>query len=92
MNAQLEHTTEILDRHISGFRQYSLGTSAVPTFISRNFCDMTGYTPEELLSGDTPWVHPSDKEIYDGYLRRAAVEKRSCAAEYRILRKDGSVI
>lgn len=96
MNFQLENNTEIFDRHISGFRQYIFGESATPTFISQNFCDMVGYSKEELVGDDAATydslIHPLDKEIYNNYLSGLMTEKQSGSAEYRIITKDGSVI
>lgn len=96
MNFQLENNAEILDQHISGFRQYTFDLSATPTFISQNFCAMVGYSKEELVGESAiPYsslIHPADKEIYDRYLADLLLKKQSGSAEYRIIKKDGSVI
>lgn len=96
MNFKLENVTEILDKYINGFRQYKLGESAVPTYISRNFCDMTGYSEEELWGEDGGFcaslVHPADKQLYGDFLKRVCAQRKSSSAEYRLVKKDGSVI
>ena len=97
MNLPFESTTEILDRHISGFRQYRLGDTVRLTFISRNCCHMTGYPREELENGCSPdlyahLIHPADKHLYDGLLEQVRRTRATASAEYRLLRKDGSVL
>ncbi|MBQ8496911.1 MAG: PAS domain-containing protein [Clostridia bacterium] len=81
MNFQSEHIEEIFDTCISGFRQYRFEPSAIPTFISRNFCEMTGYTKEELIGACAiPYIsliHPADRTIYDRYLANLAEKKQS---------------
>ena len=96
MNFQSENNTEILDQCISGFRQYIFAESAYPIFISRNFCDMLGYSPDELPTGITDpcsaLVYPADKQIYRDFLSSIAESRRNASAEYRLVKKDGSVI
>ena len=96
MDMQSENTMEILDRHISGFRQYTLDGSVAPTFISQNFCEMVGYTKDELVGeGAVAYaslIHPADRAAYEDYLAEHSVGRRSGEAEYRLIRKDGSVV
>ncbi len=96
MNLPFESTTEILDRHVSGFRQYRFGESVRLTFISQNFCDMTGYTKEELdscsLHLPAYLVHPADRHLYEGLLEHIRKDRTSASAEYRIVKKDGSLL
>ncbi len=90
-----ENTAEILDRYIGGFRQYILQEPLRSVFISRNFCEMTGYAREEFTGDGDPCaalVYPGDRPIYQSYVKRLVSEKRSGEAEYRIVRKDGSVL
>ncbi len=96
MNFQLENNTEILDQYVSGFRQYIFGEAVLPTFISSNFCNMMGYTKEELQSGTADvyagLVYSADRHIYEAFLNRIARDRVSDSAEYRLVKKDGSVI
>ena len=96
MNFETENTAEILNKYVSGFRKYILQEPFVPIFVSQNLCDMTGYSKEELVSDRADLyaslIHPADKHIYDGYLKQLSEEKRSLSAEYRIIKKDGSVL
>lgn len=92
----LQDNTEILDTYISGFRQYRFAESATPTFISRNFCELVGYEREELIGDNAvPYaslIHPADREIYNRYIAGLTAHQRSHSAEYRLVKKDGSVI
>ena len=96
MNLQVENTADILDRHISGFRQYRFAESVRLTFISQSLCDMTGYTKEELEN--TPaesyahLIFPPDRALYESFLREIMQERHPASAEYRILKKDGSLL
>lgn len=96
MNFQFENITEILDKHINGFRQYIFEESVIPTFISQNFCVMLGYSKDELVGENAisykSLIYPADKEIYDGYLKQLAADKQSGTAEYRLVKKDGTII
>ena len=96
MNKMLNHTEEILSRQISGFHQYRLSEPVHLTYVSRNLCGMVGYTEKELLheSRDlyAQLVHPADREIYDRFLREAAGREQTLTAEYRLVKKDGTVI
>lgn len=97
MNLPFESTTEILDRHVSGFRRYRLGDSIRLTFISQNCCHITGYTREALESSSSPdpyahLVHPADKHLYDSLLERVRRDRSSASAEYRLIKQDGSIL
>ena len=97
MNLPFENTTEILDRHISGFRQYTFGDTVQLTFISQNLCDMTGYTKEELDNGHSSdvfasLIFPADRGLYHALWEDARTTRTTASAEYRILRKDGSLL
>ncbi|MBQ8164807.1 MAG: PAS domain-containing protein [Clostridia bacterium] len=96
MNFPLENISEILDKQISGFRQYKLAETILPIFVSQNLCDMTGYSKKELLSDSSDLyaglIHPADRHIYDNLLNQISTEKTSNSAEYRIIKKDGSTL
>lgn len=93
---QLENQREILDKHIGGYRQYKLQEPFCPTFISRNLCDMLGYAREELFCEGTDLyaavVYPADRPVYESLLVRLSSGERAGTADYRIVRKDGSVL
>lgn len=91
----LDNAGEILNCHISGYHQYVLKKPVHLEFVSRNLCDMLGYTQKELLSKRAdlyaPLVHPADKEKYADFLRRLAQKEQTVTVEYQIVTKDGTV-
>jgi diguanylate cyclase (GGDEF)-like protein/PAS domain S-box-containing protein len=62
--------------------------------VNRKFCDMLGYTPEELIGTPaTSVTHPEDRDD-EGRFREELLGGRaeSLSAEKRYVRKDGGVI
>lgn len=96
MKSMLGNTEEILNFNISGFHQYVLTEPVHLSFVSRNLCEMLCIAQDELLSEDNdlymPFVHPADRENYSEFLHRLKSEEQKLTAEYRIIKKDGSVI
>lgn len=96
MNFQPENIEEILESCIGGFRQYRLGKPVSLTFVSKNLCDMIGYTKAELVCETedhyASLVHPKDRQIYSDLLYSLDTAGKTASAAYRIVRKDGSVI
>lgn len=90
MNFSSDNISEILNKHVCGFRQYILGNSAQLVFVSQNLCEMTGYSADELDYASV--IHPADIDGYNLFLGKLCSEKKSGAIEYRIIKKDGSVI
>ena len=72
-----------------GLRDWSL------VFIGADVTRITGYTPEEFLSGAVTWrefIHPEDIDFVKQIFREAVREKRQVLrVEYRALHKDGSI-
>ena len=95
MNKLAGNAIDILTDTVSGFHQYTLQPQPHLTYISQSFCAMTGYSPKELLSDRAdlygPLVHPADHTIYAAFLREFLGGKLQSTAQYRILRKDGTV-
>ena len=62
--------------------------------VNQKFCDMLGYTREELLGKQAgSFHHPDDPEGEAAYIQQLlSGEVDSVAAERRYIRKDGSVI
>lgn len=85
---------------VSGFHICNLSDGCICEYASDSLCDMTGYNREEILCNDTGSglsgyeriIHEADRNIYDEYVRKLREEAGSQTTEYRILRKDGSII
>ncbi len=96
MNEMLNNIGDILRRQISGFHQYSLNDPIHLTYVSANLCEMVGMTEEQLLDESRDLyallVHPADREKYSAFLQKLKAKDQTVTAEYRITRKDGSVI
>lgn len=69
-------------------------TDFVPVFFHGAVEEVTGYSEEEILSGNPKWneiVHPDDRSILDSKEKILADPDYSTRREYRIRRKDGEV-
>lgn len=87
----------ILNHSVSGFHQYALTPPpARLLFVSQNLCDMTGFSREELSSGEEDFylslVHPADRQDYLDFLSRLSLGEQRLTAEYRLVRKDGGIL
>lgn len=64
-------------------------------FFNNMILPMTGYTAEELKSGDVcsidPLILPEDRENVVGEVMKAIDENRPFIVEYRLMRKDGEI-
>ncbi len=96
MKEMLNNMGEILSRQISGFHQYSLTEPIHLTYVSANLCEMAGVKEEELLDEGRDLyallIHPADREKYSEFLQKLRTQEQTVTAEYRIIKKDGSVI
>ncbi|MBO5299633.1 MAG: PAS domain S-box protein, partial [Clostridia bacterium] len=96
MNISLNNTEEILNKHISGFHRYILTDPIRLSFVSQNLCEMLGFKKDELTSDKSDLyalsVHPADREKYSAFIGKLAKEAKTLSEEYRLIKKDGSVI
>ncbi|MCR4647472.1 MAG: PAS domain-containing protein [Lachnospiraceae bacterium] len=85
---------DILNFQINGFHQYIFDDTVHLSFVSRNFCDMTGFEENELLDKSRDLyallVHPEDLKIYSAFINTAR-EEGSSSARYHLIKKDGSI-
>lgn len=85
-----------ISRHISGFHQYCLAEPVRLTYVSENLCQMLGFTPEGLLDGGEDGyarqVHPADRQRYAQLLQDLSGREQTRTVQYRLVKKDGSVI
>ena len=96
MNNMLNNMEDILSRQISGFHQYVLSGPVHLSYVSINLCEMLGYGESELLhEGKDLYallVHPAERERYSELLQTLCEKEQTLTAEYRLMKKDGTVI
>ncbi len=96
MNNILTNIEDMLDRQISGFHQYILSDPIHLSYVSQNFCDMVNFQKDELLHESKDlymlMVHPADRERYSEFIHSLTNNEQTLSAEYRLIKKDGSVI
>lgn len=96
MRDYLENMEEILDQHISGFRQYVLQEPFHLDFASQNLCALLGCTKEDLCCGHTDgyaaFVHPGDRDLYAGFISRLAQSEQKETVQYRIIPRKGETM
>lgn len=92
----LNQIDDILNRQVSGFHQYALTAPIRLTYVSQNLRDMLLVQDAELPCGkkDTyaQFIHPADRERYGAFLRSLSESGQTKSEEYRLVRKDGSVL
>lgn len=96
MKNTLTNTEDILSQSISGFHQYVLTDPVHLSYVSKNFCHMTGYAENELFSETedlyATLVHPSDSKTYSEFINNLQSKEQTLTAEYRLLKKDGTTV
>ena len=96
MNNEPQNATHILSRHICGFHQYLLTSPMRPSCVSPNLCQMLGFSEDELFSETedryAQRIVPSDQQNYDDFLHALSRKEKTLSLEYRIAKKDGTVI
>lgn len=92
----LNNMEEILRDRICGFHEYVLTSPIHLSYVSNHLCEMTGVREQDLLDDSRDLyvrlVHASDREKYSDFLRDLAKREQTLTCEYRLLRKDGTVI
>lgn len=95
MKNVIENMEEILNCNVSGFHQYVLDNTVHLNYVSKNFCDMTGYSEDELLSETedkyASIVFPADQERYFEFIDKVSCKETKHSLEYRIRKKDGNI-
>ncbi len=96
MNNMLTNIEEILSQQVCGFHQYILTSPVHLSYVSRNLCEMVGVSEEELLDDSRDLyallIHPADREKYFDLIHRLSIKEQTLSEEYRIIKKDGTVI
>ncbi|MCI8281921.1 MAG: PAS domain S-box protein [Lachnospiraceae bacterium] len=96
MNNMLNNMEDILGRQICGFHQYILDEPVRLCYASHNLCEMIGVREEDLLQENKDmyifYVHEADREKYSEFLNKLARKEQTLTAEYRLMKRDGSVL
>ena len=96
MNNVLNNINDILSRQISGFHQYILSEPIHLNYVSQNLCEIVSLREDELLNESKDMyiqmVHPADRERYSEFIYSLSKREQNLTAEYRLMKKDGTVI
>lgn len=96
MKNEPRNLSQILSRNISGFHQYGLEGTPRPVYVSRNLCELLALAEEDLLSDREDLyaqrIHPADRKLYADFLEKLGSREQTATAQYRLLKKDGSVL
>ena len=96
MNNTLNNIEEILCHQICGFHQYVLTPPVHLNYVSHNLCELMGVQEDDLLDDGkdlyVQMVHPADREKYSGFIHRITLKEQTLTSEYRLVKKDGTVI
>ena len=93
----LENMDYILEYGISGFHQYALDEPAHICYAGAGLSGMLGAEADELKSDGVTdpylaFVYRDDREAYMEFLKKAGSAEQNIKSEYRLVRKDGTVI
>ena len=95
MNNTPKRAEDILNLSVNGFHQYIFDDTEHLCFVSKNFCDMTGYREDELLDESVDLysqiIHPEDLNIYSSLIEKVRGGKSACG-KYHLVKKDNNVI
>ncbi|MBQ8836739.1 MAG: PAS domain-containing protein [Clostridia bacterium] len=96
MKNTLKNMEEILSQNVSGFHQYILKEPFRLGYVSKNLCDMTGFSEKEFLDKNEEkymeQVYSADRERYSSFLHKLSLEEQTLTLQYRLVKKDGSII
>ena len=96
MNKIPSNMEDILSHQICGFHQYILTDPLHLNYVSSNLCELVGVRENELLDdGEDLYlqlVHPADRKKYSEFLHRVILEEQVLSSEYRLKKRDGTVI
>ena len=95
MNMILANMEEILSENICGFHQYIFTTPTQLNYVSRNLCEMLGYSRNEFEGRDdfySQLVHPAEQEAYSAFLKNMSLKEQTESLVYRLKKKDGNFL
>lgn len=94
---EFEKNAELLANMPGGFHRCYLSNPIHVEYVSQGLCDLLGYTREELdnimVDGDyTLAIWEEDRDKFEEFANRLASKPGLEVCEYRMVRKDGSLI
>ena len=93
MKNEIHNWEQTLTSRIPGFHRYCLTPDARADYVSRNLCDMLGFSEGELLKdGYAQRVHPADRAAYAAFLEELGETAQTLTRQYRLIKKDGAVL
>jgi PAS domain S-box-containing protein len=91
LNMTDEIARAIIDQAAVGFSQTNLAGQI--TFVNERYCQITGYTREELLGRRwLEFTHPGDKQSNVEFFERMTRDENVYILEKRYIRKNGEII
>lgn len=96
-HAEFEKNAELLTNMPGGFHRCYLSEPIHVEYVSKGLCELLGYTKEELesLMVDGNYalaIFEEDRDRFDEFANRLASSPGVEVCEYRMIRKDGSLI
>ncbi len=90
-----ENFESLLISNISGYHSYCFETPIKLEYVSKDLCDLTGYSEDEFMNTDSDGyekiVLPEDLHIYRNLLSNATACEGKHTKQYRIICKDETV-
>ena len=79
-----------------GYHRCSLDQPVHMEYVSDSYCDMLGYTREEIhdLFKDklVEMVHPDDRSLFVDFVKSLIMKEQTLTLQYRMVRKGGEII
>lgn len=96
-HAEFENNAELLANMPGGFHLCYLSDPIHVEYVSQGLCELLGYTKEELESVMTDGnyalaIYEKDRQKFDEFAYRLAGNPGVEVCEYRMIRKDGSLV
>ena len=95
MDRILGDLAQIPEQYVCGFHQYALTPAIRLAYVSDSLLSLLGIGRADLGQGPDPYlsfVHPADQASYDAFLAELSQGPQERTADYRLVRRDGTVL